>query len=130
MSTETILLLAFVFYNLGILLMWVRIIRMKKDMEEISKKVNKIRYTLNNHIEQTKLVITEAWLEANGWQRSTFFYQIGSLEEENDREIWQKDGIALAYDYTREAWLKAKSYDLNYIDGFPEDDIILFTDQI
>jgi hypothetical protein len=64
--------------------------------------------------------ISESELLANGYQKQTFFYQIGGSEDENDMAIFVKDGFAISFDWTVSRWRKVKYSDLNYINGWPE----------
>lgn len=77
-----------------------------------------------------KELITEEWLKKNGWQKRLFFYAIGGGEDENDRDIWVKDGVALTYEYTYKKWCKASYEELNYVNGFPDNDIVIYTDEL
>lgn len=68
--------------------------------------------------------ITEQSLIAAGYEKRIFFFQIGGGEDEDDREIFVKDGIAITYESTYDVWCVRAEFDLNYIDGFNVDSAI------
>lgn len=74
--------------------------------------------------------ITEEWLKENGFEEKYLNYQIGGGEDEDTRYYWQKDNIVLAYESTYKGWYKSNPDKLNYINGFPSDEIITTIDEI
>lgn len=66
----------------------------------------------------TNTPITEQSLIAAGYERQTFFFQTGGGEDEDDMEIFVKNGIAVAYESTYECWYAVPESEINYVDGF------------
>ena len=62
--------------------------------------------------------ITEQSLIEAGYEKQTFFYQIGGGEDEDDREIFVKDGIAVTYESTYDGWYAKRESEINYVNGF------------
>lgn len=71
-------------------------------------------------------LITQELLIGNGWIKENLYYQIGGGEEENDRTIYVKDGWALTFDYTSKRWYIAKYDELNYVNGFPYEEVVVY----
>ncbi|HLI93232.1 MAG TPA: hypothetical protein VKU83_06470 [Puia sp.] len=72
--------------------------------------------------------ITEEYLLANGWESRTFFYAIGGGEDEDDRLIFIKDGLALTE--MGGFWYRADEDELEYRQGFPSQDRVYFIEEL
>lgn len=65
--------------------------------------------------------ITKEDLIKAGWEPQAFFFQTGGGEDEDDREIFVKDGITITYESSYKCWCVKKHDEINYIDGFGVD---------
>jgi hypothetical protein len=65
--------------------------------------------------------ITEQSLIDNGYEKQVFFYQVGGGEDEDDREIFVKDGIAVTFESTTKSWHARKMSEISYEGGFNTD---------
>jgi hypothetical protein len=69
-------------------------------------------------------MITEDILLQNGFEKRVFFFAIGSGEDEDDIDIFVKDGIAVTYESTYDCWFANKEENINYTNGFPISDSV------
>jgi len=58
-------------------------------------------------------------LMEKGYTLTSFFFQIGNFEDEDDIQILTKNGIALFWDYVSDKWYGSKFADLHYSKGYP-----------
>lgn len=65
--------------------------------------------------------ITEQSLIEAGYKKTIFFFQVGGGEDEDDRFIYVKDGIAVTYEGSYQSWHARKEDDINYVNGFDTD---------
>lgn len=82
-------------------------------------------------MQDSRILITDDWLEANGWEQYTLFYQVSGGADEDDLQYWEKENVVLSERYPRgHGYNQATSSDLNYINGFPEDDTVVYIDEL
>lgn len=60
-------------------------------------------------------------LEYFGFIREIFYYKTDN--DENDKDIWVKDNIAIYYEWTTKRWYKSNYNELNYNEGLPYNNI-------
>lgn len=58
-------------------------------------------------------------LNMKGFKKQTFFYAVPG--DENDMEIWVRDDVVLAWNSSREYFVRCNYSDLSYQHGFPWD---------
>lgn len=61
-------------------------------------------------------------IENLGFVKEVFFYKTDN--DENDKDIWVKNNIAIYFDWTMKIWFYSFYSELNYIEGLPYDNVV------
>lgn len=72
--------------------------------------------------------IKEEFLIADGWIREYFVYEVYGGEDEDGRDIFVKDNIAVTEIGT--GWYRASYDDLNYEDGFADENRVRYMEDL